>query len=83
MHKLLPRKKPYVYCTLITAMLLGRVVWGVSMLAITTVNGGSFGFSAFLAGAITNAIPGIVLQLALIPLVIIILENTKAIKNRL
>jgi hypothetical protein len=64
-------------------MLLGRVVWGVSMLAITTVNGGSFGFSAFLAGAITNAIPGIVLQLALIPLVIIILENTKAIKNRL
>ncbi len=83
MHRLLPRKKPYIYCTLITAMLLGRVVWGASMLAITTVNGGSFGFSAFLAGAITNAIPGIILQLALIPLVIIILENTKAIKNRL
>ena len=28
MHKKLPRKKPYIYCSLLTAMLVGRLVLG-------------------------------------------------------
>ena len=80
MHKLLPRKKPYVYCSLIIAMIVGRLVWGAAMFVCMGLNGGSFTFAAFLAGAITNAIPGIVVQLVLIPVLVMFLDNSKALK---
>ena len=80
MHKLLPRKKPYVYCSLIIAMIVGRLVWGAAMYVCMGLNGGSFTFAAFLAGAITNAIPGIVVQLVLIPILVMLLDNSKALK---
>lgn len=75
MHKLLPRKKPYIYCSLLTAMIVGRLVWGTAMFICMGINGGSFTFAAFLAGAFTNAIPGIILQIVLIPLLVILLER--------
>ena len=80
MHKLLPRKKPYIYCSLIIAMVVGRLVWGAAMFICMGINGGSFTFAAFVAGAVTNAIPGIIVQLVLIPVLVMVLENTKAIK---
>ena len=80
MHKLLPRKKPYIYCSLIVAMVVGRIVWGAAMFVCTGINGGSFTFATFLAGAITNAIPGIIVQLVLIPILVMFFENSKAIK---
>lgn len=75
MHKLLPRKKPYIYCSLLTAMIVGRLVWGTAMFICMGINGGSFTFAAFLAGAFTNAIPGIILQIVLIPLLVILLDR--------
>ena len=80
MHKLLPRKKPYIYCSLIIAMVVGRLVWGAAMFVCMGINGGSFTFATFIAGAITNAIPGIIVQLVLIPVLVMVLENSKAIK---
>ena len=80
MHKLLPPKKPYIYCSLIIAMVVGRLVWGAAMFVCMGINGGSFTFAAFIAGAITNAIPGIIVQLVLIPILVMVLENSKAIK---
>ena len=77
-HNLLPRKKPYIYCTLITTMIVGRLVWGTAMFICMGINGGSFTFAAFIAGAITNAIPGIIVQLVLIPVFVMLIENTKA-----
>ena len=76
-HNLLPRKKPYIYCTLIIAMIVGRLVWGTAMFICMGINGGSFTFAAFIAGAITNAIPGIIVQLVLIPVFVMLIENTK------
>lgn len=81
MHKLLPRKKPYIYCSLLAAMLVGRLVWGVAMLICMGINGGGFTFAAFLAGAFTNAIPGIILQLVLVPLLVAVLDNPKILKK--
>lgn len=82
MHKVLPKKKPFIYCSLLTAMILGRLVWGVAMFACTGINGGSFTFAAFLAGAFTNAIPGIIVQIVLIPIIVMILDNPKVINLR-
>ena len=77
MHRILPRKKTYIYLSLITAMLAGRVVWGISTLLCLGLSGGQFTFSAFIVGAFTNAIPGIVLQILLIPFLMFFLETLK------
>ena len=82
MHKLLPRKKLYIYCSLLTAMVVGRLIWGAAMFVCMGVKGGSFTFAAFLSGALLNAIPGIIVQIILIPLLVMILDNPKVLKLR-
>ena len=62
----LPRTLGGVYGALVCAMLCGRAAWGLVM-ALATLGGSAFSFAAFLAGAFTNAIPGILLQLAVLP----------------
>lgn len=79
MHKKLPRKKPYIYCSLLIAMIVGRLVWGAVMFVCMGASGGSFTFSAFLAGAFINAIPGIILQIVLIPILVMLLDNPKVL----
>ena len=71
-------QKLWLYLTLLTAMITGRIVWGVAMYLCTGINGGEFGMAAFLAGAVTNAIPGIVVQLLLIPVLIMALHKQTA-----
>lgn len=71
----LPKKKGFIYIALITAMLLGRLVWGAVMFACMGFDTAKFGVAAFLAGAVTTAIPGIVLQLVLIPVLVIKLKK--------
>ena len=77
LHKLLPRKKAYIYCSLIGAMLAGRIVWGIAMAICLGFGGSGFTFAAFIAGAFTNAIPGIILQLIIVPVLVMVLENPK------
>ena len=75
LHKKLPKKKINVYVSLLCAMIIGRIVWGVVMFACMGLDASKFGFSAFLAAAVLNAVPGIVLQLVLIPILVITLEK--------
>ena len=79
MHRLLPHKKPYIYVSLLTAMLVGRLIWGAAMFTCLGLTGESFTFAAFLAGAVTNAIPGIIIQIVLIPVLVMVLENPKVL----
>ncbi len=71
-----------VYTSLLSAMLIGRVVWGIAMALLLGFKGGSFGFKAFIAGAFVNAVPGIILQLILIPLIMVVLDKSGVIKFR-
>jgi thiamine transporter ThiT len=77
MHRALPRKKPYIYLSLLTAMIVGRLVWGGAMFFCLSAQGGVFTFGAFIAGAVTNAIPGIIVQIVLIPILVMLLDNLK------
>lgn len=72
LHKMLPVKKWSVYVSLLLAMLAGRIVYGLSMFICMYVTGHSFGITLFLAEACTNALPGIILQLILIPLIVML-----------
>ena len=75
MHQHLPRKKPYIYCSLLAAMLAGRLVWGGAMYVCLGFGGGQFTASAFLAGAVVNAIPGIIVQIVLIPVLVMLTDR--------
>jgi LytS/YehU family sensor histidine kinase len=80
MHTVLPRKKPYIYVSLLTAMIIGRLVWGAAMFVCMGIEGGRFPLSAFLAGAVINAIPGIIVQIVLVPVFVMLLDNPKVLK---
>lgn len=65
--------------SMIAAMICGRIVWGVAMAVFMGINGGGFTMSAFIAGAFLNAIPGIIIQLILIPAVMTMLGKAKIV----
>ncbi len=74
-HRILPRKKAYIYLSLLVALITGRLVWGAAMFICLAGTGGTFTVTAFLAGAFTNAIPGIIVQIILIPLIVMLIDN--------
>lgn len=69
-----------LYRSLVFAMLGGRIVWGGAMTVLMGVKGNVFTLSAFSSGAFLNAIPGIVLQLVLIPALMVALDKTKLVR---
>ncbi|MBQ7523732.1 MAG: ECF transporter S component [Oscillospiraceae bacterium] len=69
-------KKPWsVYVSLIGAMIAGRIVWGAARYILAGLSGSEFGFQAFLAGAVLNAVPGIILHIVLIPIIVLALKR--------
>jgi len=64
-----------VYAVLIIAMVCGRIVWGILRFIIGTISSAGFTMEQFIAGALTQAIPGIILHLILIPVLVLTLEN--------
>ena len=77
------KKKPWgVYAALLVAMVCGRVVWGIVRLLLSGIKGSPFTWAAFLSGAITTAIPGIILQIVLIPILVIAFEKAGLVLNK-
>jgi hypothetical protein len=60
-------------------MVAGRVVWGGVQMVMMGLQDSAFTMEAFLAGAITNAVPGIILQIILIPVIVMALDKAKLI----
>ena len=71
-----------LYRCLIIAMIAGRAVWGIVQFIQVGVFGDGFTLQAFMAGAFLNAIPGIILQLILIPAIMIALDRTGLVHFR-
>lgn len=65
-----------VYIALIPSMLLGRIAWGGAQYVLLSMDGNIFTLQAFWAGAFLNAVPGIILQLLLIPAIMSTLHLT-------
>ena len=66
-----------LYLSLLGAMLGGRIIWGIVMSFM--MGFGNFTFKAFLTSAFLNAVPGMILQLLLIPSVMLALDKTKLV----
>lgn len=76
-YRLLPKKLPYLYLSLIGAMLAGRVVFGVVKAALLTMDANleAYTWKLFLAEAFVNAVPGIILHLVAVPLLVVAIRR--------
>ena len=70
------------YRCLIISMVAGRVVWGIVQCILLGLGENGFTISMFVTGAITKAIPGVILQLMLIPTVMLMLGKTHLVHMR-
>lgn len=77
LYEKLRDKKGGIIITLVCAMLSGRIVWGLIRSLLSVAAGGAFTLELFMAGAFVEALPGIILQLVLIPIVVTVLKKAK------
>ena len=76
LYKRLPKHPAGLCFSLLGAMLCGRVVWGIVRAVLTLAGNSTFSFAAFIAGAFTSAIPGIALQLVIIPPIVLAVQKS-------
>lgn len=65
-----------LYRSMIVAMLAGRAVWGIAQIMLLGMGDNAFTWQMFMSGAFLNAVPGIIIQLILIPAIMITLDRT-------
>ena len=75
LFRILPYKKINVYITLIVSMVFGRLVWGVVRAVLMGLGQAEFGIELFIADGFVRAVPGIILQIILIPILVISIES--------
>ncbi len=66
----LHQTKGRVFISLILAMLAGRIGFGMMMLSLSGLSGFSYTFELFIQGAFLMGIPGIIIQLILVPILV-------------
>ena len=81
LYSRLPRKKWMIYAALLISMIAGRVVWGAVQALLAGLSGNNFTWTLFLTGAVINAIPGIIMQLALIPVLVVTMDKAELMVN--
>ena len=79
LYKRFPKKKIYIYLSLAISMIVGRVVWGLVSYILFGISGSEFSMEIFIAGAFINALPGILIQLLIIPPIVMLLRKGKII----
>lgn len=75
LYRKLPKKTPYLYVSLLCAMIAGRIAWGIAAIPLFGMAGKGFTVQIFLSGALLNAIPGIILQIVLLPAIMMALTR--------
>ena len=69
-----------LYISLTTAMMVGRVVSGIAKALIFSK--GSYSFAIWVTANFVTALPGVVLQLVLVPVIVVTLIKAKVIPAR-
>ena len=55
--------------------------WGIVRVILTSAGQYAFTWQAFMAGAFLNAIPGIVLQIVIVPVIVLAVEKQQRTEN--
>ncbi len=75
LYCVLPKNTKNIYVSLIAAMLGGRIVWGVAKTVLYGMGKIEFGWMLFLSGGFIEALPGIIIQILLIPGIVRVLKK--------
>ena len=79
-YRLFPKRAGFVYLSLLIAMVAGRLAGGAFKLVLLGFGQlKTYSFAMFLSGYVTEALPGIALQIVLVPLLFFELRRAKAI----
>ena len=62
-------------------MIFGRLVWGLVTWGLMSIAGNEFTWQIFIASAVLNAVPGIVLQLVIVPPIVLLLKKAGYMEN--
>lgn len=83
LYRALPKKTPYIYVSLIVAMIAGRIVSGLANVVLYSVGAkeGTYTLSAFLTAHFVTAWPAIVLHVVLIPILVIALRRAGVLSD--
>ncbi|HKL99818.1 MAG TPA: ECF transporter S component [Mobilitalea sp.] len=81
LYRIFPKKSIYIYISLIISMIAGRIVWGSVSMFLFGLNGSTFTWKLFVAGALVNALPGILIQIIIIPILVVALKKVNLIEN--
>lgn len=82
LYKLLSKNRlTSIYISLVISMVLGRIVWGISMYLCGLVSKSYFTWSLFISGAFISAWPGILIQLIIIPILLKSLIKSNILKK--
>ena len=76
LRKALPKTLAMLYASLCVSMVLGRVVWGCASLVLYGFMDNVFTWRLFVTNGFLNAVPGIILQLIIIPPIVRALEKS-------
>ena len=82
LYRLLPRKTPMIYVNLVISMISGRIIWGLATMVLLGIKGQALTWTMFATAAWVNAIPGIILQIILIPLLVIAFQKAGLTESR-
>lgn len=81
LYRKLGRTKVSLVTSLLISMIAGRLVWGCGRFICSGLNPNTFGLAAFWAGAVVTALPAIISQLILIPILVSLLQSTRIFRN--
>lgn len=70
-----------IYPALICSMLGGRIVSGIANAIFMGVAGKAYGFAAFISGSFVTSLPGMIIQVVIIPVIILALEKARVINR--
>lgn len=74
-HKFFKNQIWWLYSCLVITMIAGRIVWGITKAFLLGLSGKTFTVSAFIVGGFLDAIPGIIIQLVLVPFIVLIIKR--------
>ncbi len=75
LYEILPKTKLNIFISLFVPMIIGRITWGTAMFVCMQINQEVFTLQLFWTSAIINSIPGIIIQIVVIPIIILLYEN--------
>ena len=82
LRRKLPPKAGFAYPVLVIAMIAGRIASGAVHVALAGLSGSEYTWKIFFAGLVIDTIPGMILQLTLIPVLVIAMERAGLSLNR-